>query len=107
MVVESKPADPSREDAFNKWYSEVHLPDVRAIPGFVAARRYRLHTSGGGEPDADTHTYLAVYEVEADDLTGPAAELRRRGAAGEAKRSSAVGMNPAPLVRFYEFIEEQ
>lgn len=106
MVVASTPSDPTREDEFNTWYSEVHLPDIRAIPGFVAARRYRLHTAEG-QPDPGLHTYLAVYEVEADDLTGPAAELRRRAAAGESKRSSAVGMTPPPQVRFYEFLEEQ
>jgi len=43
MVVQSRPSDPEREDEYNEWYSHTHLPEIRAVPGFVAARRYKLH----------------------------------------------------------------
>jgi len=30
------------EEAYNKWYDEVHLPDLKAIAGVVSARRFRI-----------------------------------------------------------------
>ena len=50
-----------RDAEFNKWYDEIHLPDVCAFPGFVGAKRYRL---ADGE---SSHRYLALYEMESND----------------------------------------
>jgi hypothetical protein len=55
-----------REDEFNQWYDERHLPDVLAIDGFVAAQRFRLADTD--PPQQYGHRYLALYEVETDDL---------------------------------------
>jgi hypothetical protein len=41
------------------------------VPGFVSARRYRRVGDDGGAE------YLAVYEIDADDLAAPVSELRR------------------------------
>jgi hypothetical protein len=30
------------EDAYNRWYDEVHLPDLKAIPSVKTARRYKI-----------------------------------------------------------------
>jgi hypothetical protein len=56
------------DDEFNKWYDEVHIPDVLAIKGYLSAQRFEL------VPDATiidassvTRRYLAIYELEADD----------------------------------------
>jgi hypothetical protein len=57
--------DPSREDEFNRWYDEEHVPEKLASPGFYSARRFKHHT--------DPHRYLALYEIEDGDLvTSPA-----------------------------------
>lgn len=50
-----------------------------------------------GAPD-----YLAVYEIEADDVSAPLRELRRRSAAGETTRSDALQLDPPPVVGLYE-----
>ena len=64
LVVDIRVA-PEREDEFNRWYDEEHIPEKRSSPGFWSARRYK-HSS---EP----HRYLAVYEVDdADTVTNPA-----------------------------------
>jgi len=48
LVVESNCADPLKEDEFNKWYNETHLPDVFETEGFVRAVRYeRIDSSEG------------------------------------------------------------
>lgn len=69
MVVGSNPVGPEGEAEYNRWYLEDHLADVLAVTGFTKARRYTLSPV---RPMADTtpspYGYLAVYEVEADDL---------------------------------------
>ena len=68
-VVTTRCTDPSREEEFNRWYDEVHLPDLLKVPGLVAAQRYRFHghtpmfppPEGAPEP-----TYVAIYEFESD-----------------------------------------
>jgi hypothetical protein len=54
--------DADREDEFNRWYDEEHIPEKRAAAGFHSARRFKHHR--------DPHRYLAVYEVDdADTVT--------------------------------------
>ncbi len=77
MVVGSNPADPTRDAAFNAWYTDTHLADVLAVAGFQAARRYALSdvrpmTGTAASPFG----YLAVYEIESDDLQQTARELQ-------------------------------
>ncbi|MGH2939388.1 MAG: DUF4286 family protein [Solirubrobacterales bacterium] len=63
LVVFSAPK-PGREDEYNKWYNEVHLDEVVAIPGFVAAQRFQLSDEQlPGFPESP-HTYLAIYEFD-------------------------------------------
>jgi hypothetical protein len=69
MVVGSNPTDPASEAAFNEWYTEQHLDDVLAVAGFNTARRYALSLARpmvGTE--ASPFGYLAIYEIESDDL---------------------------------------
>lgn len=59
-----------REQEFNDWYTNQHLRDVLAVPGFTAAQRFEIQ----GEPVNGTRwNYCAIYEVEHDD---PAEALR-------------------------------
>ena len=94
MVVQSDPADPAREDEYNDWYDNTHVPAICAVPGFVSARRYKVH--GAGSP-----AYLAIYEIDSDDLTAPVAELRARSSAA----SAALRVDPPPVVTIYELLE--
>lgn len=48
---------PEVEDEFNQWYNVDHLPNLSAVPGVQAARRYRK-LSGNGQK------YLALYELD-------------------------------------------
>jgi hypothetical protein len=102
MVVQSSPSDPGREDEYNAWYSNTHLDEVRSVPGFVAARRYKVH---GAEAGPSGHAYMAIYEIEADDLTAPMAELRARSASGELHMSDVLQLDPPPVVTVYELME--
>ncbi|NKQ54286.1 hypothetical protein HFP15_15470 [Amycolatopsis sp. K13G38] len=65
---------PGREAEFGEWYDTVHLRDVLRVPGFVAAQRFAARTGMRGEQPG--HRFLAVYEIEADDLDAAQAALR-------------------------------
>ena len=64
LVVESNCSDPAREAEFNDWYDKVHIPDVLETPGFVRATRY----VNNDPPAAGKGKFLAVYEIETDDI---------------------------------------
>ena len=89
-------AHPGREADFERWYDEVHLPEVLAIPGFVGARRFRL--SEHQVFPAERHASLALYEIDDDDIPGT---LQRLLAATHLQQSDAL--DPASIdVAVYE-----
>jgi hypothetical protein len=51
-------------DEFNAWYDEEHLPALAAVPGTLAARRYR-----SDEGDQGSHRYVALYHLRSPDVT--------------------------------------
>jgi hypothetical protein len=58
----------AEEDNFNRWYDEVHVPEVlKYIPGYVSAQRYRLSPFQRKET-APEWEYLTIYEVDSSDL---------------------------------------
>jgi hypothetical protein len=76
FVVFSEPAA-GREDEYNSWYDRQHLGDVLAVPGFVACQRFRLQPDAEAPADAPAK-YLALYEIETDDLGATMAALGER-----------------------------
>ncbi|HLZ72873.1 MAG TPA: hypothetical protein VKV26_23460 [Dehalococcoidia bacterium] len=65
FLVKTACADPARDAEFNRWYDDVHIPDVTSVPGVIRAQRYKLAGQPSKtEPEAQ---YLAVYELDTDD----------------------------------------
>lgn len=68
QIVFSNPLA-GRDDEFNDWYENVHIPDLLSIPGMVSAQRYQLkdaeiyHMDGGAVPG---HRYAIIYEMQGD-----------------------------------------
>ncbi len=64
MVVKSVNVDPSREEAFNRWYDEIDIPDVLEVPGYMRARRGERadHSIKNSSTDA-ADSYLALYDI--------------------------------------------
>ncbi len=62
---------PEVEAEWNKWYDEVHLPDILRVPGFISGRRYRTVES--------SPKYMALYELESVDVVRSEAFQRARG----------------------------
>ncbi len=74
LIVFSEPV-PGREAQFNDWYTNQHLSDVVAVPGFVSGQRFKLVQLGAGE---FKHRYLAIYEIEADDYAAALQQMQSR-----------------------------
>jgi hypothetical protein len=101
MVVQSRPADPSLEEAFNTWYRDTHLPEIAAVPGVTGTRRYRVV-----DPDPDAPpTYLAVYDVEADDVMDAVRAIRNRPKTHDPVMREVLQMDPPPVITIYEELD--
>lgn len=61
--VQTACTDPAKEDEFNEWYDNTHIPDLLKADGFECATRYANNDVVPGEGK-----YLAIYEVESDDI---------------------------------------
>jgi len=72
-AVETLCTEPSREEEFNEWYNQVHLQDALSTPGYVTATRYVIK-----EPHSGRGKYLALYEIETDDIVKTVATRVRR-----------------------------
>ena len=84
MVVGSN-ATPGDDAEFNKWYDEIHIPEVCAIPGITGGRRYEADPAAPGE-----RPYLAIYEMETDDPQKVMAELTSRAGSGKLNMTATI-----------------
>ena len=60
LIVQTSPVE-GREDEYNAWYDDVHLPEFCALPGVISGRRYHITSA---TPDG-TPAYAAIYELSA------------------------------------------
>jgi hypothetical protein len=97
FAVFSNPA-PGKNAELAQWYDDQHIPDVLAVPGFVAAQRFAL---APGSATA-SHTVLAVYEIRTDDIAATMAELRAR--AGTPQMPLAQGLGVDSMSCLYEAV---
>jgi hypothetical protein len=72
-MAKSNPIE-GREEAFNDWYNTIHLPEVLKIDGFLSAKRFKLAPTQMFEKQ--THGYLAIYEIDNNDIEGTLKNLR-------------------------------
>jgi hypothetical protein len=63
LLALNGPTPDGDEAVFNDWYDNVHVPDLEALDGVLAARRFKVMQSNG-----TSHPYLAAYEIETEDL---------------------------------------
>jgi hypothetical protein len=70
-----------REKEFNDWYQNVHLKDIVGIKCIDAAQRFRFNMNivPGG---ADLAPYLAIYDIETDDIQRVIQDMNDLAASG-------------------------
>jgi hypothetical protein len=95
MAVWSDPSDPAREAEYNAWYDSTHIPDVLKIEGFTGCRRFKVAATQFGEVPTPG-SYVALYELDVDDLASVPAAMGAAFAAGELPMSESIA--PGPIV---------
>ena len=88
-----------RETDYNDWYEKQHVFDVLAIPGVQSAQRFRLSDKSRQKLG---YRYMALYEIETDNIEDIHREIARRAGTAEMPRSDAV--SPDRMFLDYEVI---
>ena len=58
LLIVSATVAPEVEAEWNKWYNDVHLPEIRDCPGFLSGQRFVTAGADGAR------RYVAIYEVD-------------------------------------------
>jgi hypothetical protein len=98
MVVMTTAVE-GREQEYNDWYQNLHLGQVVQIDGIISAQRYKVCgvvTEGVSKP------YLAIYDIETDNVDEVVSTLLARSGTDELILSDA--MDPATCAVIYEEI---
>lgn len=96
MYVETRPVSPEREADYHRWYDDTHLAEITSVDGIVAARRF-APVDGNGP-------FIAIYELDCDDLDGAVEQLAAMAARGEMSSIELLAMEPPPVPRVYREI---
>jgi hypothetical protein len=96
MYVETRPASPEQEADYHKWYNETHVHEILAIDGFVSARRL--------EPIGEDGPFIAIYEIEADDIDAVRQRLTEATRSGRNSTPVGVSFDPPPTIRYFREI---
>jgi hypothetical protein len=82
-------AVPGREQEFNDWYTNQHLPDLLRVPGVQSAQRFRRtaqQRSAGPQP----WEYMALYHCDAPEPDALTRELKARAGSAQLLMSDAI-----------------
>ena len=71
-------------EALEQWYEQSHLPELKAAGATDTARRFKVVDNN--LPGKEAWPYVAVYEIEADDM----ADLQRR-----MQQGGGISVHPA------------
>jgi hypothetical protein len=82
MLTFSGVSDPSRLEEFREWYDTIHLKEVCETPGFVSARRLEASSTQRPSVVGQVPGYLAIYELDTDDIAGAMEAMQERVKAG-------------------------
>jgi hypothetical protein len=101
------PVSPEVDVEFDHWYENVHLPEVRqAVPSISHVSRYRMAEPNGAITSArPQHRYLAVYEMDSEDIAGAEAALQSAISGGDIVLSPLLDLerNP-PAIEWYRHV---
>ena len=87
LIVMTQPVE-GREQEYNDWYQDAHLSDLVAVHGVKSAQRFRLSRTVVADPAP--LPYLAIYEIETDDIDKTLDDLKTRVGTGHIFVSSAL-----------------
>lgn len=105
MLVASSTTDPARVDDFHAWYA-LHVRELLALDGIVKATRWEAsaHPLIPGLDSLDGRRFLALYEIECDDVEAMRDQIHRTS--GERTHSELLELDPLPITLLFEFLGE-
>lgn len=92
--------EPDKEEQFNRWYDEVHLPEVMKRYGCLSAKRYRCVADSGTAP-----RYLAIYELPGPDAVKSIKESLAKMKPGPSRGSTSGVKTEIKFLAPYERIK--
>lgn len=97
IFLETMPRSSDVEAEYHDWYNDVHLAEICSVEGITGARRF-APTDGNGP-------FIAIYELDCDDLDAVVGRLRELGASGKMSSLQYLSMDaPPPVPRVYREI---
>ena len=96
MYVETMPASADREAEYHQWYNDTHLAQILSVEGIVSARRFAPNDGDG--------PFIAIYELDCDDLDAAVQRLGELGATGTMTGLDNLAMDPKPIPKVYREI---
>lgn len=99
VMVAQSAATPGQAEAFNRWYDDYHFPEICALPGVTGGRRFDAALMPMGAPG---QPFLAIYEIECDDIGLFMDDLGRRMATGEMTPTPETLDPDSAVIWFYE-----
>jgi hypothetical protein len=98
FVAITNPVSAEREEEYTNWYEKTHMHEVLGIEGFVSVKRFKA-------VDGESPKFMAVYEVDVDDLSSVIPLLGQAGSQGNLTQSDASD-RAATTMRVYELVAE-
>ncbi len=89
-----------RDDEFNNWYNNQHIPDALDVPGYVAAQRFALAGVQMPGAPASRWRYLAIYDIESNDLKATMTESMSRAGTERMPQSDAADHSSSAIFAF-------
>jgi hypothetical protein len=101
----SSPTSDETEAEFNDWYVNTHIPQVRAaIPSITSVHRYRTADLPGAQQPKQR--YLAVYELDTEDIPTAAAAIGAAAQQGKIDFTDTIDLaNVLPVLHWYASAE--
>jgi hypothetical protein len=96
IYLETMPVSPEREADYHEWYNDVHLAEIVSVEGIVSARRF-APTDGKGP-------FIAIYELDCDDLDAVVQRLSELGASGQMSSLELLDMKMRLIPHVYREI---
>lgn len=72
LMIVTASIPPSHEADWNRWYDDVHLPEIVDCPGFRSGQRYVSEKDG-------VRSYVAIYELDGPAVLQSPEFAARRG----------------------------
>ena len=97
IYLETMPVSPEHEADYHNWYNDTHLEEICSVEGIISARRFSP-TNGEGP-------FVAIYELDCDDLDAVVQRLGELGASGKMSSLQYLSLDsPPPIPKVYREI---